>query len=363
MNDARIVCPCCPLHCDDLELASVLSARTGCSVADRLLSKLRSGDLVVDDVDSIEQARQWIADAHQIVISGHVIDLETSRAIAEFAKISGATVEVSGSNPTATRHLARDGGFLTTLGELRGRDRSVLMIGDVAAHWPRIEEHLRVERLSQPFPTPTLSLLRWPDSVNLPSRLAALRLQVAGRTASATDNDPELASTVELVIASKYLVLLVAPLLESISRSPVIWSSILGLVRERNKTSRAAILSFDPSVTVRSVLAARNDPPLSRFPLSDSILRIEFSPFGEPVAHASGRTIVIGMSDEKPTANQCVLQAAVPGLHHAGMVIRGDGSVTLPLQSCLSHLKAKDSIPTPADQLRRLIAVVRSASR
>ena len=161
----------------------------------------------------------------------------------------------------------------------------------------------------------------------------------------------ELAAALQLVSEATYLVVLVAPLQESISRSPVVWSSLLGLVRERNKLSRAAILSFDPSVTVRSVIASRNDPTPFAIPADHGSLRIEFSPFGERVLESTGRKIVIGLAKQPLHANQVLLPAGLPGMHHAGIVIRGDGSVTLPLQAWSSETAS----PTPAGQLRSLL--------
>ena len=346
MSAMTIVCPFCPLHCDDVNADALSVGQTGCGVADSRVNLVRGASSSLDVSGDLDTCRSWVAEASRIVISGYVIDLETSRAISEFAAKTGAAVDVASTNPTAAKLFAREGGFFTTLGELTSADVSVLVIGDPATHWPRIEERLRHVK----------AIVRWPDSSALPKRAAALRLHAAERFLEPSTVDDELAAALQLVSEATYLVVLVAPLQESISRSPVVWSSLLGLVRERNKLSRAAILSFDPSITVRSVIAARNDPTPFAIPADETSLRIEFSPFGERVFKSAGRQIIIGLANQPLHANQVLLPAGVPGMHHAGIVIRGDGSVTLPLQASSNETAS----PTPAGQLRSLACEVRT---
>lgn len=341
MSDMTIVCPFCPLHCDDLTAASLLAGATGCSVADKRAKLIRKVPPMHEASVNHETCRLWVAEASRIVISGYVVDMETSRAISEFAAKTGAAVDVASTNPTASKLVARDGGFFTTLGELTSRKASVLIIGDPATHWPRIEERLRHVK----------AIVRWPESTSLLAQVAALRLNAAKRFSAASQIDDQLAAAIQLVNEAEYLVVLVAPLQESVSHSPIFWSSLLGLVRERNKVSRAAILSFDPSVTVRSVIAARNDPPPFLFPYDEASLCIEFSPFGERTTPSTGRKIVIGLTQQPLPSNQTCLPAGVPGVHHAGIVIRGDGSVTLPLQSWANQ----PALLSPASQLRSLL--------
>lgn len=345
MSRDPVVCPCCPLHCDDIDPAPLMLGETGCPVADHRVAAVLAAD-AVDNEEALVTSRQWIRDAKQIVVTGHVIDLETSRAISEFASATGADVEVDGSNPAMLPLFAREGAFLTTLGEVTSRDVSMFVIGDVASHWPRIETRLEHVKTIQ----------RWDDDEALPSRLAALRALVTHRFTSESPVDAAVANAATMIKASAYLVVLVAPLQERIGRSPVIWSTILGMVRELNKTTRAAILSFDPSVTQRSVMASRFDPKPYRLPADGDALRIHFSPFGEGGNRSGGKTIMIGMGDKVFHKNERCLAASVPGLHHSGIVIRGDGSVTLPLQRCITNPDQRSELPTPAEQLRLLFA-------
>ncbi|MGV3485274.1 MAG: hypothetical protein ACO1RT_12715 [Planctomycetaceae bacterium] len=345
MNNALIVCPLCPMHCDDVSALQLREGRTGCDVADRRLrAVLRAPDRAATPSD-LQQCRKWVADAESIVVSGLALDLETSRAIGEFVRHTGARVDMRGPHAMALDVLAREGWFQTTLGELSARETSVLVIGDVASHWPRMEK--RLQSIS--------SVVRWADDEDLPERVAALRRQMAERYIDAPAADLQVTAAAKHFKEAVSMVVLVAPLRESTARSPVLWSAITGLIRERNRVARAAILSFDSSVTVRSVLAANNDPPRWEYSPREASLRIEFTPFAETDSLPARQTIFIGASDRVRGADQCLLPASVPGLHHAGIVIRGDGSVTLPLQSCLPRERP---LPTPAEQLRSLIGPV-----
>lgn len=346
MSRDSVVCPCCPLHCDDIDPAQLMLGNTGCPVADHRVAAVLTADSG-DCETALVMGRQWIAKANRIVVTGHVIDLETSRAISEFADAHGADVEIDGSNSAMLPLFAREGAFLTTLGEVASRDVSMLVIGDVATHWPRIETWL--ERLK--------TIQRWEDNKALATRLAVLREAVSPRASSILAIDDEVTAAAAMIQSSTYVVVLVAPLSDDDdARSSVIWSTILGMVRELNKITRAAILSFDHSLTLRSVMASRLDPKPYRLPADPDAIHIHFSPFGDEPRRSGGKSIVIGIGDKVFNKNQLCLPASVPGLHHSGIVIRGDGAVTLPLQTGFQQADSRVLLPTPADQLRRLLA-------
>jgi len=340
-----VVCPCCPLHCDDVDPTELMNGKTGCDVADSRIASMMLGGSA-NDPANLATCRQWLRDANRVIVTGHVIDLETSRAVSEFAAATGADLHVASSNPAMLAEFAREGAFLTTLGELVSRDVSLLVIGDVASSWPRIET--RIEKIR--------TIQRWRDDDELPAKLATLRGAVSNRFLPQTRISEEVAAVTEIIKASTYFVVLVAPLSEDSATSPIIWSTILGMIRELNSVTRAAILSFDQSVTVRSVMASRFDPKPYRLPLDENAIQIHFSPFGETHKRRGGKSIVIGIGDKVFINNQLCLPASVPGLHHSGIVFRGDGSVTLPLQNCLERTDSLNSLPTPAEQLRRLFA-------
>jgi hypothetical protein len=147
------------------------------------------------------------------------------------------------------------------------------------------------------------------------------------------------------------------------------WSTLQGLLSELNRRIRASVLRFDNSMTLRSVAAWSSDGPhpsaaAIRVPVD---LEIHFSPW--PVADTTSthvsttiarRRITIGRAEVQSDAGAATagescqsihLPAAMPGIASDGIVIRGDGSVTLPLSRAM-----ESGLPTAAMTLSRLFA-------
>src|SRR5687767_9315852 len=99
MSPALIVCPLCPMHCDDVSAAQLMEGRTGCAVANKRMHVVRRAGSRTGAKNELDQCRQWVANADNIVVSGLAVDLETSRAIAQFVRETGARVEMKGCNP------------------------------------------------------------------------------------------------------------------------------------------------------------------------------------------------------------------------------------------------------------------------
>lgn len=347
MSSLQVVCPLCPLHCDDIDPSALSLGRTGCHRADSQMNAIVRSACPTVSAQVLEECRQWVAQAKRIVIDGDVIDLETSRAIADFMDATGAELGVIGDSAYADA-FSREGAFTTTLGELTARETSMLVIGDPASHWPRINEKL----------SSIAHRVDWECSSRLPTQLASLRHKLTPRSPvqASEESDAAVEAAFELVRQSKYLVVLVAPDAfreagESPVRADIAWASLLGMIRELNQTTRASLLNFDRSLTVRSVVASRGLASTLNFPRSDESLCIYFSPLGKMPANKKMRTIVIGRCDQPLGSEMRLLPASVAGVHHAGIVMRGDGSVTLPLQAPLSNA----SFLTPAQQLRSLL--------
>lgn len=372
MTTTPVVCPLCPLHCDDLDPVELFQGETVCSLANARIATLRRSSAVAakqahvterDDEGVLAQCRQWIQEAKRIVISGEVIDLETSRAISDFVTLTGAEVGDVGDDRAYGECFSREGAFMTTLGELTAREVSVLTIGEPAQHWPRLNETLsKVTRH-----------VGWPGVAEATAMLAQLRRCLAGSPLP-IDSSRMLLEAHEMITSSTYLVVIVAPVEQGLVQrgvdvnARVFWSSLTGLIRELNVKSRAALMRFDRSLTLRSVLVSRSDWAAHPFSTQEPDLRIHFDPFGDQRLGDASRAIVIGCgadasrADANPASSvqqsvqQHRLAASIPGLHHLGVVIRGDGSVTLPLQSPFAASdQARAALPSPAQRLRSLL--------
>ncbi len=364
MSDELVVCPFCPLNCDNIPIRWMQTATTGCAQADARIKSVISRRAEPTSDAAIATSRQWVSAAKQITIGGTVADIETSRVVSDFVRDVGAQVHVQRTNPSAGVLFSSDGGFITTWGEVAAQGAAVWVIGDVKRRWPKVDESLSQAK----------SIVRWSESNRLGDQIAAVRqrLKMLSTDASAMTlergEDECVSAVLRLIADAKYLVVLVAPLHESISRSLVTWSSLSGLVRDLNKATRAAVLTFDPSITLRSVMASRLNPPTMQWPTRTDSLRIVFTPWADDETDSlwlneAGqtetitKTITIGVgdfgADTDDHPRRLHLAAGTPGFDHRGVVIRGDGSVALPLQQVIA-LDNSVQLPTPGAMLRRL---------
>jgi hypothetical protein len=344
MNRPLIVCPFCPLHCDDMDAHALAQGHGGCALADSRMRVITESSLAVAGAADLHECREWIKSAKRVVISGDVIDWDTARAVSDFIAATGAETDGLGCDEAFVETFSREGAFTTTLGELSAREVSLLVIGEPAAAWPRINEKLAA--ISR--------RVDWSASEQLPQQLGALRRKL--RETSYEICDEAVLDAFNLIHSSQYLVVLVAPsALNNQMGSPVqdtlLWSTLLGMIRELNQTRRAALLNFDRSLTVRSVLASRGTSAIRELPVDEETVSIQLSPYGYSRDNPSRRKIVIGVSEATSSPNVKWLPASVPGIHHPGIVIRGDGSVTLPLDSVLPA----STMATPSQQLKWLM--------
>ncbi len=376
-----VVCPFCPLHCDDIPMESMRRGQTGCSTADarvRQCDRLLDRDphpnggmpekidsekvgLRTDEIDRLKIADLWIRQARRIVIDGTIVDLETARAVAGFVGRHDANVRLDGLNDRHTTRkdciaagyretFARDGGFTATIGEAIARDAAVTYLGDVDAAWPRLRHRLRRCQAS-PFvelqdPPDGAADLSAGDAIPLPERLASIRRELiqCGLDAFAD-------------AARRYQVFVVAPSLADDHDPLLIWSSLFGLIRQWNGSGRAALLSLDNSMTARSVMAWNGIAVRGESDCDDpDSLVITLRPWGDceswiadqppltPDPRPSRRIVIGNGIPTRGNGEDCIeLPASVPGVHRDGVVIRGDGSVTLPLTPW-----RPDGLPSPA---------------
>lgn len=363
MTDRPFVCPCCPLHCDDLSIEE-LAAR--CDLfAGRLSWARQSTANDVSDERLLATAAQWVAEADTIAVTGSIVDLETARAVCDFVERSGASLFVGeGSSDGFSEALARDGIFSVTLGDAAAPHQHIVMIGDSSKRLPRLGERLKTAG----------SIYSWQSTENLVERMAQLRLMLKRPDVCQAGDDQDLAHTFNLCQKESAVVFAVDVGQGLDGQQRPLWSTLQGLFSELNRRIRASVLRFDNAMTLRSVAAWTSDGP---HPSASAIrvpvdLEICFSPWPADKAGATQffnpsvrRRITIGdqgpqsdalvsgdrVSGDSDSCQSIHLPAAMPGIASDGIVIRGDGSVTLPLRRALDT-----DLPTVSTTLSRLFA-------
>lgn len=358
MSNRPFVCPFCPLHCDDLGTKELAEQ------CDLFASRFATARQDIANEEShkslLATAVRWVAQANTIAVTGTIVDLETARAVCDFVEKFNANLFVGGgSSDGFAEAIARDGIFSITLGDAASPHQHVVMIGDPSARLPRLRGRLSKAR----------SIYSWQSMDNLVERLASLRLMLKRPDACQLSDDQDLVHTFD-VCQKQSTVVFAVNVNDSLGgQQRPFWSTLQGLLIELNRRIRASVLRFDDSMTLRSVAAWTSDGPhrsVSAVKVPAD-LEIHFAPWhlaaetlASQAAPCPRRRITIGQPD--PQASQIGsrvdelpesihLPAAMPGIAADGIVIRGDGSVTLPLNRVIDT-----KLPTASATLLQLFA-------
>lgn len=380
MTPLRFVCPFCPIHCDDLSPRNDTQWEHGCERLSELWQHSLSHDREAEspELASVEKAVRWVAEARSIVITGQIVDLDTARAVRRFADQTHATLLMDPrrddffAEPFGTR-----GGILTTLGDAAAGHQTMILIGHPEAAWPRFHQRVRGVK----------KLITWTNTCGVARRLAELRRQLRPALPSLAPHltDPDLAATAEAIREAEGIVFFVEPKVAAAECARTLWASVGGLISDLNSSRRATLLRFDPQMTMRSVFAWTQERAAQHTREADAIRDGEILRQGEEVdlavilspwpTQGEGTTdpseywertiglrwhhqITIGQRTITATAGQGLewqpsrlhLPASTPGVSHSGVVIRGDGSVTLPL-----FVGAETALPAASAWLDQLV--------
>ena len=355
-SSAHWVCPFCPLHCDDRP-ADDTRREEVCprSAAHwRLLAggrgSARAGEDGADESAIAHAIDHALAAARpRVVTSGN--DLEATRILQRLdaERRIRLSYEDTACGLAFSLAASREGVMAASLGAVRGHTDVVWLLGWRRDRMPRLRE-----RLSHPTRTPRM--IETADGVSA-DQIATLRFRLsrpdpserAGPTDDPESDDPELTAWEHAIRGSHYLAIVLGDRAFSGADALVASEMLLGLVAERNRHRRAVIMRLDAAATDRAYQAWTTNRPLAtRTPADGPSPEPWDVRIGEPTSGDSAPAKVqVGGLDPGPRLAGCYVPAAVPGVHRSGTVIRGDGTVTLPLRACSSS-----EIPTAAEWLR-----------
>lgn len=381
-----IVCPLCPLHCDDVRIdgEGVLEAN-GCPI----VAASSPVSIPQPDRGDIAVSRKRLGPL-RVVTTG--VDLTIARQLSRW-HAAGRVDLVIESDPSVEALLqtaSRDGIVSATLADVATHADLVWLIGRVDEAWPRFAEKLRLERNdsrgkpvrrferctademshfaaaqaarlcgneppsnSTLHPSPgTLERSEGkvePEASTRPPRPEAVRLsQGEGkerRVASAREEPTRqvsslptggLAGHVDEFLTSQYSAILIGPGAFARGEESLSATMLARLVRLRNATNRSVLVTLDAAATLRSVcLWSSNASPETTV---DGSGEVGFDcRLGSPLdIDSPPAQVQIGGVDPGPDRAGAYRACSVAGLHRPGMVIRGDGSVSLPLAAPLA---------------------------
>ncbi|SMP39840.1 hypothetical protein SAMN06265222_101368 [Neorhodopirellula lusitana] len=297
-EEARIVCPLCPLACDDVIVNSSGQLMVdGCEIASQFTMSSDRGD--TDSVLASLPKRPW-----QVVTTG--ADLVTARSLLDLQASSQIDLAIE-SDPSVEAMLqsaSRDGMIAATLAEVATRSDLIWLIGNAEQAYPRIAQKLRLNSAASPH---------------------VIRQQsISAEQLAAIASNPQ-----ELWQDSSYASLLIGPGAFLTGEEAISSTMVSRLTRLRNETARATTLTMDAAATLRSVsLWTRNHIPGDSQDISVDVR------LGTPIStHAAPAKIQIGGHDPGPDQADAYIASSIAGLHKQSMIIRGDGSISLALST------------------------------
>ncbi len=370
MPSDPIVCPFCPLCCDDVRVdAASGETDVPCELArNEFAAAVRTPAARIgsESIDSID----WNSFGESLSLQSTPVVEFNGATIAEAKTletlVNEGRIQLRIADTACSRALdqtiARDGLLGTTLGDAVRRAEYFWVIGNLDQRTPRLKERLNQSGAAIEYtPTATIGLL---------SRLHELLGGPADGSAggSAATVDPSGAepdrlhdhfrnsrSTVVVVgeapFESGEEVIAGEMLIRWIAR----WNELALPITDGHDgdapiVSRVTLLRLTADQNSRTVIRWRNNqvsPSGLSSPL-DPAIRIG-SPVGEVAAAVR---LQIGGVDPGQSLAHAYLPAAVPGVHHADTTIRGDGSVTLPLAGW-----ADSQHPSRVEVLQRVLGV------
>jgi hypothetical protein len=318
MSIPEIVCPFCPLHCDDVRIDSPPE----CLILESELVRLRSGTVharvgeqgcTADE--ALAAAKSSISKSNQgtLLVRSATIGQAKAMAYSGFA----IAIETTPALLAVSKAIARCGTITATLADIKQHADAVVILGDIDSSVPRLMEKIdagtqTVETESQDASVCQISK---PDADSIANLATEIRHgnRFAGCAYVAFVLDSNVLDASEAEVAIELLI------------ETIIWMNSAG----RPKQQRAVFLSLDPLASLRCTSAWTDGKRLVAVKQSDfdqATIRT-----GESELASSPVDIQIGGSDPGPALARIYLPASTSGIHHIDAVIRGDGTVTLPL--------------------------------
>ena len=340
MSPDPIVCPFCPLGCDDVRVShSDGTVDVDCDLARHQFdsavnhSPARIGSKTVDTLDFVAfRSRLALPDCPTIEFNG--ASIQEAKSIEALVKtgVIQVNLDVDAGSVALNQAIARDGVIAATLGDVCARSDLIWVIGDIDSRTPRLAERLGRSK-AKLHQTSVLTV----DSLSRLHRASGQRNEATGRPSDSAG------SLIDLIRSSGYTSIVIGDSPFEKGSEVVASEMLLRLIARWNELPgsndrgeddllrRAVILRIDHHQNLRSVMRWRNNQ------VSSAGLSVLPSPSVRIGPSCGDQTtnvrLQIGGPDPGEPSAFAYLPASSPGVHFAEVTIRGDGSISLPLSA------------------------------
>lgn len=362
MPTAPIVCPFCPLCCDDLNIGSDgQSVDVDCRIArEQILAAVwpsppRLGSQEIDP-SAWSLLRESLDLPEQPVVEFNAATIDESKEIESL--VSRQQIRIRHQDDAGlqamARSVVRDGVTAATLGEVGRHADLIWVLGEIDLATPRLRQRLESsDAIVQHSAVASLELL---------SRLGELIRQ---QTPLSELADPSQSAAEELyrqIRSSRYTAIVLGRSAFQPGSEVVAAETLLRLIRcwndwaypigdgDDSPLAYAVLVRMEDDQNLRSVLRWRNNDvsPSELSAPHECSIRVGSSPGDPPIPVR----LQIGGIDPGNSLAHAYLPASAPGVHFSAVTIRGDGSVTLPLAGW-----AESQLPSRLEVLRHVLGI------
>tara|TARA_R110002049_G_scaffold285698_2_gene466807 strand:- start:14336 stop:15409 length:1074 start_codon:yes stop_codon:yes gene_type:complete len=353
----NVVCPFCPLHCDDLQVGDDGAVNVRCDIAVRSFanavnpSSARIGDKPATLAEATRFVQNQIQSKPPAVLSGSQ-PLSVARRLHDMQAdgLIDWHLSQTATHRSLRRTISRDGVIAATLADVKRHADCIWSIGNVDRKIiPRIDEWLS---------PPQGQAVSFIASGGITTRQLGDLLHAIRRGQSPID--PALTPVFDTLSNSRYLAVAwfddgFDPI--EAEASSAILLDLISLLNEpqEDRDRRAVLLSFDPCQTIQNVSLWRENRILGDANELDLAALIAGETIVVRLGQLPGRSDFVsaqlGGEDPGPESAQVYIPVSVEGVHHTDMIVRGDSAVTLPLMAT-----AKSELPSAIDWLESLFS-------
>ncbi|TWT52520.1 hypothetical protein Pla22_01440 [Rubripirellula amarantea] len=345
----RIVCPFCPLNCDDVGIAdgqlldsrcSKLSKEFAAAVSDEVVARIDNDSVAIGQAE--QAALNLLESQDGVSVTVRSATLQLSKTLSRLA--IKATTYVDGS-PTSLAYqnvVRRTGVISATLADVRLHADLIVMLGQPDVTMPRFRE--KIERSNEDV---NVVSLRDPNAGYIAELASCL---IHGQDSK----DDSVASLSTQIKSAKYIAFVVGPDAfnndEALPSIEMLVDVVLKLNQvTQDRSQRAVLLSMNPVATLACVHGWNTNRTVCVAVADQNVPNEVTVRIGSPSDDSGCSDIQLGGQDLGVGFAGIYLPSSTAGLHFSDAVIRGDGTVTLPLRPSLSS-----PLPTPSDWLVRL---------
>ena len=342
---SRIVCPFCPLHCDDViatvaeadSEALAISPTRHCELAEKRLQvalhppqpRISDERFALSQWESLvpQVAERISQQDQQPLVSLCDADIELGKQLDDLMQQGRIRLSIpqTPSEQAWDQAVGRETSLTATLGDELVHADLVYSLGDLSESIPHLTTRF-ADHGQTVHSLPSLTL----------TGMSRLNQGVHQPDADAT-NDTAIEQLMRQMQTAKYTVFLIGPNAFESSSSTVLAEQFCRWVAAMNRPDptdaqrlqRVVCLRFDPLQSIRNVFRWRRNDITG--------LAAKDGPIGIRLGNGCNETqtqqalIQIGGEDPGRQLAEIFLPAEQAGIHRRGTVIRGDGTVTLPL--------------------------------